>query len=146
MKNNDKYIRPVFWAAMGVFILVAAAIAMPFIKPLSQLVPVLGVLLVVLGLILLLLSIGSGFAKKLKVFLALAGAALAAMPVFILLHGLVYGLFIKMFGEGFWGVAANSDEPFFFILALVVCPIVYIVGAVGSIILLARSGRKAQQA
>ena len=146
MKNNEKYIWPVFWAAMGIFILVIAAIAMPSIKWFSQLVLVFWVLLVILGIVLLVLAIRSGFAKKLKVFLALAGAALAAMPVFILLHGLVYGLLIKMFGEGFWGGAANSDEPFFFILALVVCPLAYAIGAAGSIYLMARMGQKAKQA
>jgi hypothetical protein len=145
MKNSDKYIWPVFWAAMGIFILTIAAIAMPFIKPLSQLVLVLEALLVILGIVLLILSIRSGLEKKLKVFLALAGAALAAMPVFILLHGLFYGLLIRIFGEGFWGSAANSDEPFFFIVAIVVCPLAYLVGAIGSICLAAGKGRKAKQ-
>jgi hypothetical protein len=52
--------------------------------------------------------------------------------VFVLLHNLVYGLFTYFFGENFWN---GGDEPVFFILASVICPLGFLTGAVGSIVL-----------
>ena len=44
---------------------------------------------------------------------------------------------IYIFGQGFWG--QRGDEAFFFILALFVCPIIFIVGIIGSIIMFKRN-------
>jgi hypothetical protein len=145
MRNADKYIWPVFWVVMALFILVVASTVKAADWPFRSATPILLAVFFLAGLVLLVLAIRSGFEKKLRFFLLLAGAAITAMPVFILLHGVVYGLLIKIFGAGFWGSAANSDEPFFFILGIVVCPLAYLVGAAGSIWLLARSGRKIKQ-
>ena len=60
------------------------------------------------------------------------------LPIGVVLHNLVYGLFIYFFGEHFWDRIGMSDEPVFFVLAIVVCPIAFIVGVVGSIVLTVR--------
>jgi len=60
------------------------------------------------------------------------GIAACVLPAAIL-HNLVYGLFILLFGEGFWG---EGDEAFFFIIALIVCPILFLIGTIGSFILI----------
>ncbi len=48
------------------------------------------------------------------------------LPVFVLLHNVISGLF-------------NIDEPFFFLIALLLCPIGFLVGVVGSIVLAIKS-------
>ena len=68
----------------------------------------------------------------LKKFLILTGASFVGFFVFVLLHNLVYGLFIHFWGADFWN---GGDEPFFFIMAIIVCPLGFLVGAVGSITL-----------
>ena len=68
----------------------------------------------------------------LKKFLILAGASFVGFFVFVLLHNLVYGLFIHFWGADFWN---GGDEPFFFIMAIIVCPLGFLVGAIGSITL-----------
>ena len=75
----------------------------------------------------------------LKKFLILTGASFVGFFVFVLLHNLVYGLFIHLFGADFWN---GGDEPFFFILAVFICPLGFIVGATGSIVLAIRSRLK----
>jgi hypothetical protein len=76
----------------------------------------------------------------------LAGASAAAIPVCALLHNVVYGLFLWWFGEGFWE-RHGADEPVFFLLAVVVCPALFLIGAVGSIAFFIKpSGDRGQRA
>ncbi len=70
-----------------------------------------------------------------KTCFALAGASAAGMPIFAVLHNVVYGLFIRRFGQGFWE-QHGSDEPVFFILAVLVCPALFVISAVGGVVLL----------
>jgi hypothetical protein len=80
------------------------------------------VVIVGLGVTLLVLTVKTKVGGMLKKFLLLTGASAAGLPVFVLLHGLVGGLL-------------NTEEPVFFIVATIVCPIGFLVGAVGSIVL-----------
>ncbi len=45
--------------------------------------------------------------------------------VVVLLHNALYGLGIYFGGENFWG--EGGDEPFFFIIAIIVMPIYFII-------------------
>lgn len=56
----------------------------------------------------------------------------AAWVVAVVLHNLVYGLGIYFFGNNFWG--AGGDEGIFFIIAIFVIPIYFIVCSVYSLI------------
>jgi len=58
------------------------------------------------------------------------------------LHNLFYGLFIVWFGADFWERTGLVDEPFFFILALIVCPIAFLVGVIGSIVLFIKKKKR----
>ncbi|MBU0708367.1 hypothetical protein KJ596_01290, partial [Patescibacteria group bacterium] len=57
-------------------------------------------------------------------------------PACVILHNLVYGLFIVLFGADFWERIGLGDEPVLFLLAIFVCPIAFLIGVVGSAILL----------
>jgi hypothetical protein len=70
----------------------------------------------------------------LRNFLLTAGASLAGLPVFALLHNLLYGLGIYSFGEDFWS-RSGGEEIFFFLLATLVCPLGFLVGTIGSAVL-----------
>lgn len=62
-----------------------------------------------------------------KVFFILTGASAAGIPICAILHNLVYGLFY--YGK-------DGDEAVFFILAVMVCPALFVLGILGSIVLL----------
>ena len=111
--------------------------------PISMLIPALKVYLLplvfiswlaffVLGLALIV-SIKKKKAEGpqgwLKKFLLLTGASAVGYLPFILLHNAVYGLF-------------GVEEPFFFILAAIVCPLGFLVGAIGTIVLLKKRKRQ----
>ncbi len=81
---------------------------------------------VLLGAALLFLTVKTKVGGILKKFLLLTGASAVGLPVFILLHNVVSGLF-------------NIEEPVFFIMAIFVCPIGFLVRAVGTIVLTIKS-------
>jgi len=95
-------------------------------------------LILLLGVGLLIFGIRK-LSDKLRAFVILTGSSAVGFFIFVLLHNLVYGLFIHFFGAAFWN---GGDEPFFFILAVIVCPLGFLVGAIGSIVLAIRSRLK----
>ncbi|MGD9115851.1 MAG: hypothetical protein PVJ61_01525 [Dehalococcoidia bacterium] len=128
---------PVFWALLAVFVI---SVGFLFVPGLQDLIhgPVIFVffgLLLVLGVGLVVLAARDRTGGGLRRFFMLTGASAAGILVFVLLHNLVYGLFEYFGGPDFWG---SGDEPVFFILALIVCPLGFLVGAVGSIVTGAR--------
>lgn len=96
---------------------------------------VLALGLVLLGMFLVVLTLRLSEPRIQKMFFLLTGAAAAAIPVCVILHNVVYGLFIWWFDEGFWA-RHGSDEPVFFIMAIIVCPALFLIGSMGSIVLL----------
>jgi len=134
---NGKLIWSIFWALVGVFIVLVGTMVCP--PPLLPRVIRSGLFLLISGA--LLLSLGTTFLVLtikgktkgiFRKFQLLTGASAVGIPVSIFLHNAVYGLFILWFGTEFWN---GGDEPVFFIIAIVVCPIGFLVGAVGSIVL-----------
>ncbi len=127
---KGKLVWSVFWALVGVFVIVVSMIfiprpLMPFGFPPAIFLSAT-VVFVLLGVALLFLTVKTKVGGILKKFLLLTGASAVGLPVSILLHNAVYGLF-------------NIEEPVFFIMATLVCPIGFLVGAVGTIVLAIKS-------
>lgn len=143
---NGKLTWPIFWALVGVFIVVVSwfffttttefAMGFRFLVFLAT----SGAVFVLLGGALIFFTLREKAEGMLKKFLILTGASPAGIIVGILLHNAVYGLFIYFFGTDFWN---GGDEPFFFIMAIIICPLGFLVGAVGSIVLAIRKSRMA---
>ena len=144
---NGKLIWSIFWALVGVFIVLISTIVCP--PPLLPRVIRSGLFLLISGALLLSLGITflvqtikgktKGISRKL---LLLTGASAIGIPVSIFLHNAIYGLFIHFFGADFWN---GGDEPVFFIMALFVCPIGFLVGVVGSIVVAIKKSRMAKR-
>ena len=97
---------------------------------------VLGIAFAVLGAALTVLTVRLPETGTRKAFFIATGAAAAGIPVFAILHNVVYGLFILWFGDDFWQRHGMPDEPVFFVLAVLVCPAVFVIGATAGGILL----------
>ncbi len=149
---NGKLSWSIFWVLVGVFIvLVGTIVGAPLL--LSSLRGVyMGVLfssaalLLSLGITFLVLTIKGKTKGIFRKFQLLTGASASGFFVSILLHNAIYGLFIYWFGADFWDRIGLGDEPFFFIMAIFVCPIGFLVGAVGSIVLAIKKLRIARKA
>lgn len=88
---------------------------------------------VVLAAVLVVLTVKLKESGARKFFFILTGISAMGIPICIILHNLVYFLCIK-FGWAFQG--EGEDEPVFFILAILVFPALYVIGSLGSIVLL----------
>jgi len=131
--------KSIFWGLIANFFLILAQFFVPIIRESVGgskifLLPFASFFL--LGVALMVATRkgeARGWRKK---FLMLTGASSAGFFVGVLLHNLVYGLFILLFGADFWDkVGPGGDEPFFFLFAIVVCPLGFLIGAGGSIML-----------
>ena len=88
--------------------------------------PVLGVL----GIALFVLTIKNKVAGAINTFLLITGATSVGLPVFAVLHNVVSYFF-------------DIEEPVFFVLATIICPLGFIFGAIGTIVLMIRDRSKA---
>ena len=132
---NGKLSWSIFWALVGVFVVIACVFFIPAVGELLMgflFLIISGAVFLLLGVALIFFTVKEKVGGMLKKFLILTGASSAGFFVSILLHNAFYGLLIYWFGADFWN---GGDEPFFFIMAIFVCPLGFLVGAVGSIVL-----------
>lgn len=133
-----------FWVTFALFLTIAAGMYfnyIPYIGFISGLLSI--IVLAVFGIVLIVLAKMAEITKISKAFFILTGASALGMGLGVLLHNLVYAVLIKILGESAW--AGTGDEPVFFILATIICPLALIVGVIGIIVLLikrkVRTGR-----
>ena len=147
--NNymNKYIITTFWALVINFLFIVSMFFVPAIRTLFQgskafLIPF--IIFFLLGIALTIFTFKSKEGdpavrerrgRLLKKFLLLTGISSAGMFVSIFLHNIIYGVFIHFFGADFWDRIGIGDEPVFFFIALILCPIGFLVGMVGSIVM-----------
>jgi hypothetical protein len=133
MKAKALQIRNViFWVLIAIF---AALVASPclanrlrFWEYKRLLLAVIAVVFFALAIALLVLTVKLKEPLIQRIFFLLTGASAVCIPIFAILHNLVYGLFYH--GK------AGEDEAVFFILAVLVCPALFAVGMLGSIVTL----------
>ncbi len=123
---------PIFWALVGVLI-VAVSVVFIFGDLLKgpPFIIVSGAIFLLLAVALIYLTVKEKVGGMLKWFLLLTGASAIGIPVSIFLHNAISALF-------------GIEEPVFFIIAIFVCPIAFLVGAVGSIVLAIKKYRMAK--
>lgn len=127
----------IFWALVGVFVVIVSGMFIPVLTPAlrrytTPLTLISWVAFFLLGLALIVLIVKKkveGLQGLLKKFLLLTGASAVGFFVFVLLHNAVGGLF-------------GVEEPFFFILAVIVCPLGFLVGATGTIVLFLKKRKR----
>jgi hypothetical protein len=126
---KSKAVWPVFWVLVVAFV---AMVVLMFVDRLMTgpvMFPVWAVIFC-LGAALIVLTALAQPAGKQKAFLLLSGSSAAGLPFFSVLHNFTYALI-------------NMEEPVFFILSVIVCPLAFLVGVIGSLVISAR-GRSPQ--
>src|SRR4030042_584488 len=141
-EKNKLYISTlvIFWIIVAFFILAMSGMYLSiYLHFLGYFISLpVRVVLSLLGIALIVFAARASFKKISKAFFILTGSAAAGMGLSVILHNLVFGVLIKLLGEGFWERTGIGDEPVFFILAVFICPLALLVGIIGSIILIAR--------
>jgi hypothetical protein len=126
----------IFWAMIVIFVSLVAVVLrfgrLGGLKLPSSTMIYLAVAFFVLAAALVVLTAKLKESGVRKFFFILTGASAIGIPVCAILHNLVFALCVK-FNCIYW---EGTDEPVFFILALLVCPGLFILGILGSIVLL----------
>jgi hypothetical protein len=140
--NIDKSVRNGFIF----FILMLALMMLPFSNAITKgpgIPYVLGGLLLSGGLVYLFSylyydrvepRLNEKWSKLLRIFLIIAVISVAAGIISIFLHNAIYALLTLWFGEEFWVRVNIPDEPVFFVIAVIIAPLGFIVGFLGSIV------------
>jgi len=134
----------IFWALVAAFVAIACGFLIPAAREAVvglAFMAVSGGILFLLGAALVFLAVKRQPPGMPRRFFILTGASAAGIPISVLLHNVIYGLFIHWFGPDFWDRIGLADEPVFFFLAILVCPAAFLVGAIGTVILAARRPR-----
>ena len=135
---KGKLIWSIFWALVGIFVVIASVFAIPAVRELLMgflFIIISGAAFFLLGVALIFFTVKGEVGGMLKKFLILTGASSTGFFVSLLLHYAFYVLFVYFLGEGVWDRTGIRDDPFFFIMAIVVCPLGFLIGAIGSIVL-----------
>lgn len=143
-----KILKIVFWSLIGIFIALVSYFAFlsffsEYIERLLFIIAaVLGFIFLLLGITLIFLTIKQKIKGKLKIFLILMGISAISPLVFSILHNVFYALGI--IGENITVIKYLMEflHVASFIIAMVISPIGFLVGAVGSMVLFVKKGRK----
>lgn len=135
-ENTSKSVRNGF-----IFFVVAVALLMlPFSVKLIEepdTVQVLGALFIAAGAVYLLsyfyydrveTGLNEGSLKLFKTFILIAGISLGTAIISIFLHNAISGLVMHFSGREF-------EEPVFFIIATIICPLGFAVGFIGGLVI-----------
>jgi len=130
-----------FWALIAVFVLI---VCLFFIEPLNDLFGGSGLFLapfgvfLLLGVALLVFTLREKAEGLLRAFFLLTAASAAGVFVFVLLHNGFYALATVSGDIPVLGTGLEFLHVAFFIIALIVCPLGFLTGAIGSIVLRVR--------
>jgi len=80
----------------------------------------------ILGTALIIVAIKQKVEGKLKFFLILTGASAVGFVASMLLHNFTYGIF-------------QNEDLVFFLVAVLVCPLAFLIGTVGSVVILLKT-------
>ncbi|MBW2991708.1 hypothetical protein KY345_00640 [Candidatus Woesearchaeota archaeon] len=134
MKNTK--IKTVFYILIALFILLLSyfLIPVPEKQSLFPLVAVLGLLFLVLGITLVIFALKTK--GKLKFFLILTGISAVAPFVFSILHNVFYAFAVLSENMIVLKYIFDFLEAASFIIALMIAPLAFLAGVIGSMILL----------
>ena len=150
LDETPKVPRPlsiVFWALVAAFAALVLTVLFPDIYNLfrSVFLPLMA-LCFLLGLALLILSVRWKQHTLLRTFWILAGASTAGFALGSVLHNAFYAL-AEVTGK--WPILNTAMEVLevaFFLIATLLCPVAFLVGTVGAIVLIVRRSRPAATA
>ena len=125
----------IFYALIGVFVVIISMFFVPVIRefirrPLLFLSPF--VLFSLLGAVLIFLTVKSKIKGKHRKLLILTGVSAAGFFVSILLHNFLYALAIVVSHIIVLKYIFEFLHATFFILAVLVCPLGFLIGTVGN--------------
>ncbi len=130
----------IFWVLIvSVIVFVSGTYFGPWLRG-TPFLPAIAALFL-LGIALIFFTLKEKVKGKLKLFLLLTGSSIVGFFVFVILHNLFYALGIITGHITVLKYLMEIIHVVFFIIAVLICPIGFLVGAIGSIVLLIKKKR-----
>ena len=147
MKTKGDILTVVFYTLVGVFVLTTSTILIPAFRGYvsGTFMIISGIILILLGGYLIALTLKQKVEGKLKKFLILTGASAAGFFVFTLLHNIFYGLEQVTSHITILSYLMKAFEVIFFLIAIFACPIGFLVGVIGTIIMFNKKRKMLQK-
>ena len=147
MSQKENTLTIIFYLLVAVFVLAISIIFIPafrgFISGTFMIIS--GVILVILGSVLIGLTLVQKVEGKLKKFLTLTGASAAGFFVFALLHNIFYALAQVTGHIAILSYLMKAFEVIFFLTAIFACPIGFLIGVIGTIIIFNKKRKMLQK-
>lgn len=139
-------LKGLFYAMVAIFVLIVAFFIIPdttdIHRALFPVLAVLAILFLIYGVALIFFTLKSRIKGKLKTFLLLTGISTIGFPVSVILHNFFYALGVLAENIVVLNFLFEFLHAAFFLIGLIVCPIVFIIGIIGSIVKLKKLSRK----
>jgi len=134
-----------FYTLILFFLLILGEIFVPMIRELFRgslffLVPF--VIFSLLGILLVFLVLKQDIQGKLRKYLSLTGISAISFFIFVFLHNVFYGLGMIASNITLLKKVMEILHTIFFIIAILVCPLMFLTGVISSIIILIKIKKK----
>ncbi len=143
-KRNQKILKIVFSTLIAIFVLLLAYFLFPMSLIIKRLlfpfIVIFSIIFLVLGVVLVYLTLKLKIKGVLKKFLILTGISAMSSFIFSLLHNLFYALEIIGKNVAVLRYMMEVSHISSFIIALIISPIGFLIGSIGSIILFKKKG------
>ena len=136
-----------FYLVIIVFVITVGMLLIPGFRGYinTAFVIISGIILVILGSALIGLTLVQKVEGKLKKFLILTGASAAGFFVFALLHNIFYGLEQVTGHITILSYLIKAFEVIFFLIAIFACPIGFLIGVIGTIVMFSKKRKMLQK-
>ena len=134
-----------FWTLIIVFIFILSEFFVPIISEFfkgSLLFLLPFVVFSLLGVLLIFLILKQNIQGKLRKYLLLTGIPAISFFIFIFLHNIFYALAEISSDVTILKYLMKFLEGIFFIIAIFICPLMFLIGAIGSIIIFIKIRKK----
>ena len=145
--QKENVLTVTFYLLVVVFVLTISIIFIPAFKEFvsGTFMIISGIILVILGSMLIGLTLVQKVKGKLKKLLILTGASAAGFFVFVLLHNIFYALGQVASHITILSYLMKAFEVVFFLVAIFASPIGFLIGVIGTIVLLNKKRKMLQK-
>lgn len=147
MSQKESVLTLMFYTLVAVFVSAISIIFIPVFRGFisGTFMIISGVILVILGSVLIGLTLVQKVEGKLKKFLMLTGASAAGFFIFALLHNIFYGLEQITSHIAILSYLMKAFEVILFLIAIFACPIGFLIGAIGTIVMFDKKRKMLQK-
>ena len=137
---RKEYLMTVFWSMVAIFLVL---LSFPFVldtfrRKVFILYAILALVFLMLGIVLIVLAARSRLPRGLKIYMIIMGASAPGVFAGSIMHNMFYAFAVMTEGNMILHVAFEIMHVGAFLGSLIVCPLLFLVGTVGALVMMHR--------